>query len=358
MGKLVIKTKYYTMNIAINGIDFIKHSPFTEYKLWLISSLALQMPSHQFFIFSTYELNLKITDNVSIILLKPINNKGISKLFWQKIQLPSLIKKYKIDKILSFDNPFFYHKKTQNYLLTTAPISSKNFNLSNFEKIGFLSRFASLNIENFSNSSLVSVFAGIVMPQYRSLHLEKKEQNINAIADEKEYFSFTNWTDDEQEIITLLKAFSIFKKKQTSTWKLVMILHNPQIKSKIIEVVKNYKYKNDLVIKLAENHQIIAEIIAASYCFITTSQSQTDIIMHQAFNTGVPVIALDEQNLHEIYHQAYIAFYPMSIEAIADKIIYIYKDENLGNSYIGKSLEEAQNHDSEKIIKQLSYWLQ
>lgn len=346
------------MNIAINGFDFDQNSLFTEYKLSLLTAIAQRQILDHFYIITHTSFTITSSKNISFIELKISKHQGFSKIIWQNITLPSIIKKYKIDYLLSFDNPNFNHKKTKNILLATGSFHPKKYDFSNIDKIGFLSQTAYFNIENNANDAKITVLSGFTLPEYKPLLFDQKEHILLDLTEGKEYFSFTNWTDDTQEIITILKAFSIFKKKQTSTWKLVIILHNPAIEAQVYTLIKNYKYKADIKITVVENHAKAAEIIAGSYCYITTNEIQTDIVLHQAFQTCIPVIASNIHQLNEYFNEAYIAYkHNGSIEDLAEKIIYIYKDENLGNSYIGKSKEAASKHNQNQVLETISKWM-
>ena len=49
------------------------------------------------------------------------------------------------------------------------------------------------------------------------------------------------------DLLNLLKAFSVFKKRQKSNWKLVLTGNLRQYDKKFLEDLRTYKYRDDVV---------------------------------------------------------------------------------------------------------------
>ena len=81
------------MNIAINGFDFDQNSPFTEYKLLFLTAIAQRLDQHHFYIITPIPFKNISSNNISFIELKINKHQGFSKIIWQNITLPAIIKK-------------------------------------------------------------------------------------------------------------------------------------------------------------------------------------------------------------------------------------------------------------------------
>ena len=96
-----------------------------------------------------------------------------------------------------------------------------------------------------------------------------------------------------------------------------------------------------------------AEIMATAYAFVVNSDTKENMITAlNAMKSGVPIIAVDNSSVNEIAGDA--ALYAANdIKDIGEKMMQLYKDENLRSALIKKGNEIVRNYTEEKSAAQL-----
>jgi len=146
----------------------------------------------------------------------------------------------------------------------------------------------------------------------------------------REYFICTNRGYSNDVIINLLKAFSLFKKRQRSNWKLVITESMASENNDLYTLLQTYKYREDVVltgvVKEAESTQLIASAYAAVYPDVSNS-FYTSLL--QSLKCGVPCTTAASKVVEEACQDAALYFDPANPTDIADKLMLLYKDEAL-----------------------------
>ncbi len=86
----------------------------------------------------------------------------------------------------------------------------------------------------------------------------------------KNYFAYTGPIHPEKNIINLLKAFSIFKKRQKSDWNLLLAGSTAKSSKKFTKSLSVYKYREDVIITDCSEEEII-KITGSAYALIFPS---------------------------------------------------------------------------------------
>ena len=158
----------------------------------------------------------------------------------------------------------------------------------------------------------------------------------------KEYFLAFITDATIENAIQLLKAFSAFKKRQLSNMQLILLVSSTQ-KEGIIKDLATYKYRDEVKILIFENGAQETEITAAAYAAIYLPA--INILEEKGLLTlanGVPLITSNNEFCKNLYHEA--ALYSQADEKdIAEKMMVLYKDENLRNNLLhaGRSIAAA-----------------
>lgn len=173
----------------------------------------------------------------------------------------------------------------------------------------------------------------------RTFSLDELQKTRNKYAEGKEYFLafLTNATGEN--MLHLLKAFSIFKKRQLSNMQLVL-LQPVQTKEWINVDITNYKYRDDIRIIRAESSAGEIELIAASYAAILLPAFD----FHKDWGllslaNNVPLITIPTDPENTLYQEASL-YTDVNPQEIAEKMMLIYKNEDLRKTliYAGKAL--------------------
>jgi glycosyltransferase involved in cell wall biosynthesis len=153
----------------------------------------------------------------------------------------------------------------------------------------------------------------------------------------KEYFLYRG-SFHSPNVVQLLKGFSIFKKRQKSNMKMVLLGEDNSVNNEFTVLLNTYKYRDDVVLaKLEENTQI--ELTAAAFAYIQPYRSNSLCFVFDALQNKIPALVDASSPLVEIDSDAALCFDAHSAEDIADALMRIYKDEQLYGGLVEKGKE-------------------
>ena len=149
--------------------------------------------------------------------------------------------------------------------------------------------------------------------------------------------------------MNLLKAFSLFKKRQQTGMKLVFIGRLAWKYESFTASLKTYKYRNDVVLTWYVPEEELVNIIGAAYGMVYPSLFEGfGVPVLEAMKCEVPVITSYGSAMQEIAKEAALYADPAHHTDIADKMMLLYKDENLRKEMIqkGKQVIKEYNWDN------------
>ena len=335
----------------------------------IFSRIAKRYPEHEFFFIFDQQFDEKyITErNITPIIAGPKAKYPLLWKYWFDIKIPFLLKKIKADVFVSCDG--FCS------LQTTIPQCLIMQNLS------FLNHFISIKKSHatylkkytprFINKakSVVAVSETIKQNMLKEYHLTTSEIDIiygagrdifqpvdageksviqKKYTEGKEYFIYTGSVKPEKNLISLLKAFSVFKKRQQTSMKLILA---GSVDSKYESFKKNlqtYKYRNDVVLIEYLDEAELAKIVGSAYGFVNPCVlEEFPVFAMEAMQCNVPVIVAETNTAKEILKEAALYVDATNPMAIAEKMMLLYKDESLRNDLIikGRKIASAYSWD-------------
>ena len=153
----------------------------------------------------------------------------------------------------------------------------------------------------------------------------RHDQIKEKLTDGIEYFLCSAAFTDPKQLTTLLKAYSIFKQRLKTNFKLVLSGINRHDK-RFTSLLSHYKYRNDVIIPRQGDVFSFSDLLSAAYAHLYPSFdlfypcSQADCAVSR-----VPVIYPDEQQ--DTAQAAGLTFAPDDIQDLAQKMMQMYKDE-------------------------------
>lgn len=170
----------------------------------------------------------------------------------------------------------------------------------------------------------------------------------------REYFLHVGAIHPRKNLITLLKAFSIFKKRQKSNFKLVLAGRLAWKYDSFIHNLKNYKYRADVIMLGYVDEKELAKIIASAYALVYPSLMEGfGVPVLEAMKCHVPVITSSHSSMQEIAEDAALFADANNAEDIAEKMMLIYKDENLRRNLIKKGEVTANKYSWQRTAELL-----
>jgi glycosyltransferase involved in cell wall biosynthesis len=137
--------------------------------------------------------------------------------------------------------------------------------------------------------------------------------------------------------VNLLKAFSIFKKRQKSNMKLVLAGRLAWKYDSFIQNLKKYKFKEDVIMLGYLSEDDLVKITGAAYALVYPSLLEGfGVPVLEAMKCNVPVITSVGSSMEEIAKDAALYADAKNFEDIAGKMMLIYKDEKMRKELIEK----------------------
>ena len=301
---------------------------------------------------------------VSIVITPKVNNR-LRLRWWYDIKLPAALKKQNaevligasficslrttIPQILILNDYHSFLKKnnvdvwvSRKRLAASAKAASVFCTLTRSSKEMYC-KLLQLNPEKVIVTNIAT------NEVHTPIHWKAREEVKEKYAAGCEYF-ICNCTEEDQ-LITLLKAFSIFKKWQKSNMKLLFT--NIHVHDKAMEEkMSTYKHKNDLFFYDVLTKDENAFITGSAYAFIHFSTlCLFDVLKALQFN--VPVLSFENENVREVAENAALYIENTTPEQIADKMKLIYKDELLRNQLIREGQKRVGQFSKNIIIDNL-----
>ena len=110
----------------------------------------------------------------------------------------------------------------------------------------------------------------------------------------------------------------------------------------LLEQLKLYKYREDVVVLKEPLPTEITQLMAAAYALVNPYRNTIAPVL-QAMQSNVPVLTATSDLIKETGGQAVLYFDAELVADMADKLILVYKDETLRNNLIQKAQAVSQN---------------
>lgn len=330
-----------------------------------LNRLAKKFPQHQYlYIFDRpYDGNLSFAENVIPIISGPKTSISLRLQYWLHYRIPAVLRKFKADVFVSMEGICSLRTKKPQCLLITdlcflqAPQLLKKTQAGFYKKCtpAFLAKAKSIaTVSEFSKQVIadhykindVDVIGPGIDDIFKPVDWNEKEIIKEKYAEGKAYFLFSGNINQRSNIINLLKAFSLFKKRQKSNM-LLLIAGNAEETFK--KELKTYAFRNE--VKLLENlsKKELAKITAAAYALVyPVFHDDLAISPLQAMQCGVPVVCSNAGALPSICGDAALYADAGDFKDIAEKMMLVFKDEDKAMAMVNAGKIRLQQYQVDK----------
>ena len=318
-------------------------------QLWInwFQNMAAENSGHQFYFISNEEIPPSLQSNVKNIVLRQQSSSPLLWKMWYNYTLPAALKKIKANLLVSadgigclntklpqciivndlafFDHPEWYSKRYVHFMKAHLPLA-----LNKAAAVMTFSAHIKNNIVNkFTAEEDTIIIAPAINNNCTLISWEEKEKVKNKYSGGNEYFLFSGAIHNRHQLTNLLKAFSLFKKRQKSSMQLLLVVDKIPVKSEFVESLRLYKYRNEVHLLSGLTETERTSITAAAWSGVVLSPLYSDIhFLQQVVACEVPVIAGNTPQAHELLKDAALYTNPSSVDSIAEQLMIIYKDEN------------------------------
>ena len=171
-------------------------------------------------------------------------------------------------------------------------------------------------------------------------HDQVKEELTNG----SEYFLCSAHFASAQQLTTLLKAYSLFKQRLKSNFKLVLTGIQPSNKQ-CLTLLSNYKFRQDVIIPSAGQFDSFSSVLLAAYAHVFSSSEMYYPCTPADCAAGrVPVLSpYNRSNDKDVSNE--FTFKEGDVQDLAEKMMRIYKDEAARKQIIQSMYEYFRQQD-------------
>ena len=365
------------MNIAIDARFIIPgriegYGTFT-YEIFKI--LIRTHPSDQFyFLFDRETIHLfDGFDNVHQVTITPAARHPLLWKYWYDYKVPAVLKRIKAD-VFVCPNGFcsfrtkvpqllvihdlgflhyadFYKKSHAVYYKKNTPAFIKKAAL-----VVTVSQFSAEDLKKeypFINDKIKIVYNG-VKDIFGPISKNRQQEIKNQYSGGKEYFLYTGAIHPRKNLVNLLKAFSIFKKRLKSGMKLILVGRLAWKNNEFTELLRTYKFREDVIVTGYVSDEELVDLLGAAYAFVYPSLWEGfGIPVAESMKMQVPVLTTQDSAMSEVAFDAALYFDPDNPSDIADKLMKIYKDEGERNVLIEKGIKKLDSYSWQSSAEEI-----
>lgn len=358
------------MIVAINAIFFSKENELIFFKK-VIDALIIAHPEHTFLWITTDETENQFPPNVQLITAGHPPEKINRWFFWNYFKLKQIFKKYPPDLFINNGQALYHFRKIPQLVFNPDLrfISDPKSVSAGFRRVSEL--FAPRYFQKVSRIILLSeyeknIFKKKFRPEEQKLSVipfgaqnelkpvgfEERERVKETFAKGFEYFLYTGYINPSDHLLTLLKSFSAFKKRQRSSMQLILIGQQGRQYLNFKKMLESYRYKDDIHLLTDMNHNQHEMVVSSAYALIFPGSfdKQTHLLL-TALKFEVPCIVPAGGSLSETGRDAVLIFEPGSIADLAGKMMHIFKDEKARKKLIENAIDWTDNNNFEKDIQ-------
>jgi glycosyltransferase involved in cell wall biosynthesis len=335
-----------------------------------LSRITRDHPEHQFvFIFDRpFADEFVFSGNVTPIVLAPPTRHPVLWYIWFELQIPRILKKYKVDLFFSPDGYLSLNTRIRQL----AAIHDINFahrpkdlpwlkaKYYNY----FFPRFARkakriVTVSYFSKEDInrtykidgdkIDVVYNGVNTMYTPTSEEEKLKARTKFSGNKEYFLFIGSLHPRKNICGLLRAYDAFRTSVDTDTKL-LIVGESMFKTSDIELTyEGMRYKEDVVFTGRLSNEELHQVLGASLALTFVPYFEGfGIPIIEAMNAGVPVICSNTTSLPEVGGHAVLYVDPFSLNQIKDAMIKIFQEKELRDGLIEKGFVQKDKFSWDK----------
>ena len=365
------------MKIAVNTRFLLKEylEGYGYFIYETFKRITAAHPEHEFiFIFDRpYDQRFVFGSNVKAVVTGPPARHPLLWKLWYDIKIPALLRKYKADVFVSCDGfcslgtkvpqclmvhdlAFLHYPSLipQSHLLYYKRYTPKM--LAKAKAIATVSAFSKNDIidQYGVSADKINVVYNAAKEIFLPLTDEEKQATKAKYTGGKEYFIYAGAIHPRKNLVNLLKAFSLFKKRQQSSMKLVLTGRLAWKYDSFVKNLKTYKYRDDVVMTGYVGEEEIKKLIGSAYAMVYPSLFEGfGVPVLEAMQSDVPVITSLNSSMQEIAKEAALYADPESPADIAEKMMLLYKDERLRSQLIEKGRVTGKQYSWEQSAEHL-----
>lgn len=335
------------MNVLVNTGFWATHN--TEQSCYffceVFKRIVQQNPEDKFYFLVTPENknDFSFGANSFTIQLKAVQQSHWYKKYWMNVKLPKLLRLVKPQIIIQPVEYFSPSIKIPQVLMACDESSiPKRINKVSHIITSTENLKIKINRGFGPGEEKINVVYAAPDAIFKPVNEIIKRKTKDEFSSGYEYFLLIDEEGSDAALINVLKAFSIFKSKQKSNMKLLVLSEDLLYDKNVAEKIKTYKYRDDIVLWDEFKNESIAEMIASAYAVLYLPTHDNPCLpLMWAMQSGVPVITSKNKSAVEIVGNAALQADELNYEDIAGQMLLLYKDENGRSGLIENGVQQV-----------------
>lgn len=334
------------LGVMVIAVNTILHRPGEAYQECIreaVSAMAMRQPAHQFLLLVLTQPAFEgpVPANISWEVLRQPGKGWAPFFWWQEQTLFRILKKSKADLFIASEGFCSLRSRVPQLLLLPYVPDWKQaesppshwyhlwYRMRSINKAAGIAAFSEsekLQAARYHNLSPERI--GVVPPASGRLYCTRdpvQEDAIKAKHTRGAGYFFCTVPASKALFLNLLKAFSLFKKRQKSS--MMLVLGGTACKE-FAKMLASYRYREDVI--FAQKNSDQASLLAGAYAVVDlqTGYHPAGLFL-KAMQCGVPV--LKPRTTVPEYEKELLYFDPGDVTIMGEQLMLVYKDEALRN---------------------------
>lgn len=364
--RIAVNTRFL-LHGKLEGIGWFTHE--------IIRRMVVNHPEHEFIFFfdRPYHADFLFGKNVTPVVLQPPARHPILFLIWFEWSVRKALKKYKADVFISTDGMLSLGSKVPTLLVIHDLAFVHYPEHLPFKFRFFLNYFTPkyahradriVTVSTFSKQDLIEqyhvpenkidlVYNG-AHQAYHVLAFQERQHIKEQYAQGCEYFVFAGALHPRKNIERLLQAFALFKARQRSNMKMLIIGRFAWNSESLRQEMQQNKFKEDIIHYDYMQVDELSKVIGAAYALAFVSLFEGfGIPVLEALQCDVPSIASNRSSIPEVAGDAALYVDPENVQDIADKMMTLYKDEHLHSTLAATCASQASKFNWDRSAEHM-----
>ncbi|MGN6494041.1 MAG: glycosyltransferase [Agriterribacter sp.] len=276
-------------------------------------------------------------------MLKPPAFARLWKHAWLSRQFAAIVKSEQAAAVICIDGSSIKTNTPQCVLIT----SNDNALVKKPDLTVYLVTFSAylrqLLVEKGYQPDRITVIRPVASNLFVPPDWDTREAVKKKYAQQAEYFFLQADNMSAARVVNVLKAFSIFKKWQKSTARLLIYIASNAATEGWIKLLPSYKFKEHVIVQHSGGNEESALITASAMCVLYFPELDAmGIDLLGCIQAHVPVITYSNGAIQETIEDAALYCNADDVEEIAEKMKRIYRDEKLRNQLMQTLVKRAE----------------
>jgi glycosyltransferase involved in cell wall biosynthesis len=204
-----------------------------------------------------------------------------------------------------------------------------------------------------SDDKVTVVYNG-VSPDFRPLSNEKIADIRKLFFEGKPYFLYIGSIHPRKNILTLIRAFEIFKDKTNSDFQLVIVGRPSWYTREVFQSFNKSKWRDEIQMTGFVDAEAARNFIASAHALVYPSRYEGfGLPVVEAMASGTAVICSNVASIPEVAGDAALYFDPGSADELVTHLITIAEDEELRRKLIAAGCERIKKFSWDEAARSI-----